>query len=386
MAFGAVNLGYLAATCADSLLAPIFPVAARDIGIRLEDAGFAFALLAASIAVGNVLGGFVLTRLGPRAGAVLGLAVASSGGVLAAVSDSAGPFLAAQTLLGGGSGLYFASGLWSAAGLAGERRRGLAMGFFGIAFSGGLATAALLAAVGSVHGWQVAFASSAGISAATALVTMFVRLPARPQRRHESTAGWHRALGMPLAVGGTAAASQYGTISFLPTFAVSAWGMSPSSAAIMLAVARVISVPAKLAAGHRSDRSGALVTAGQIGLVLGIAGAAWALGPTAAIGIIPAIAFAGLVSGLGPVTNVLALDAFGQRGMMLGLFRSLQIARGAVTSAAIGIGTSLFGLRPTLVVAAVVPSGLFFLVRSVRRRRESVVLQGPGDDSAGPVD
>lgn len=363
-----MNFGYLAATCADSLLAPAFPVVAGDLGIDLGSAGLAFALLAVSIAAGNVAGGFVLTHAGPRAGAVTGLLAATAGGVLAARAGSAGVFLVTQAVMGAGSGIYFASGLSAAATLAGERRRGLAMGFFGIAFSGGLAAAALLAALGGVHGWRVAFAGSAGISALATAGTLVVAMPPRPPRVRESTSGWHRALGAPLAVGGTAAASQYGTISFLPTFAVSSWGISPSVAALMLAAARILSVPSKLAAGHRSDRVGAGVTAGEIGLALAIAGVGWTLAPGLAIGVLPAVVFTAGVSGLGPVGNVLALESFGQRGTMLGLFRSIQIALGAAMSAAIGVCASWFGLRATLVVAAALPVGLAVLARRARRR------------------
>lgn len=370
MSFAAVNAGYLAATCADSVLAPIFPVAARDLGLDLDAAGFVFALLAAAVAVGNVVGGFILTHAGSKTGAALGLSAAAAGAVLAVMADSTGEFLGAQALLGAGSGTYFASGLFAAASLAASGRRGLAMGFFGVAFSGGLAAAALLAALGGVHGWRVAFAGSAAISAAAVVGVLVVAMPPRAPRRRESTTGWHRALGAPLAVGGTAAASQYGTISFLPTFAVATWGISASAAALILAAARVLSVPSKLVAGHRADRVGALATAGEIGLALALVGVGWAVAPGVAVGILPAVAFAAGVSGLGPVANVLALEAFGQRGTMLGIFRSMQIGLGAALSVAIGLCTSLIGLRPTLVAAAALPAGLALLARGARRRSE----------------
>jgi hypothetical protein len=41
--------------------------------------------------------------------------------------------------------------------------------------------------------------------------------------------------------------------------------------------------------------------------------------------------------------------------MLLGAFRSAQIAAGAAAGAAIGGASSLLGLRPTLVVAVLVP-------------------------------
>jgi len=66
---------------------------------------------------------------------------------------------------------------------------------------------------------------------------------------------------------------------------------------------------------------------------------------------------------------VLAFDSFGAEGMLLGAFRSAQIGLGAATSAAIGGASSLVGLRPTLVVAALVPLLLVSLGVRLRRPR-----------------
>jgi hypothetical protein len=68
-----------------------------------------------------------------------------------------------------------------------------------------------------------------------------------------------------------------------------------------------------------------------------------------------AVVFVALVSGLGPVANVLAFDSYGSEGALLGAFRSAQIGLGAAASAAIGGTSSLLGLRPTLVAAAMMP-------------------------------
>jgi MFS family permease len=350
----------------------VFPVASGDLGLRASQAGFVFALLAASIALGGMVGGFTLARVGPKGGAGLGLAVSCAGGVLAAVSEPLPPFLVGQVLLGGGSGMFFASGLYAAAELARDGRRGLAMGFFGIAFSAGLATAALLAAIGSMGDWRIAFWGSALLSGSAAVAVLAVRLPRRPARWTGSSAGWHRALGTPLAVGGVAAASQYGTISFLPTFAVTTWGITASAAAVALAVARLLSVPSKLVAGHRADRRGALRTAGEVGLLLGVAGLSWTAVPAVPAALPAAMVFAAGVAALGPVANLLAVDAFGGRGPVLGLFRSLQIGLGAVMSGLIGLGATVFGLRPTLIAAALLPLLLAVLARRTRTRAPEV--------------
>ena len=80
------------------------------------------------------------------------------------------------------------------------------------------------------------------------------------------------------------------------------------------------------------------------------------------------ILFAAFVSGLAPVANVLALESFEDRGELLGAFRSAQIGFGAAASALLGAGAATVGLRPSLIVAAVlVPATLV----GFRRRSES---------------
>jgi hypothetical protein len=73
--------------------------------------------------------------------------------------------------------------------------------------------------------------------------------------------------------------------------------------------------------------------------------------------------FAGTVSSLGPVANILAVERFGQNGMALGMYRSLQIALGAAASAVVGVAAGIVGLRPTLAIAALVPLALIWICR-----------------------
>lgn len=362
-----MNAGYLAATTAESLLAPVLPLASRDLRLSVGDAGLALACLAAAIAVGNLVGGVALVRLGPRVGAVGSLLVAAAAAALVSTVDGRTAFLAGQALVGLGTGGFFAPGLFAAGAMAGTGRRGTAMGLFGISFSAGLALAAVLAALAGERSWRLAFLASALVSLASAGALAVARLPGRrnppgPDRRGSV----RRLLGVPLAVGGTAAASQYGTVSFLPTFAVATWGLSPQAAAAWLGVARVLSIAAKLLAGNRADRRGALATATRTGLLLAATGLAWTLLPTRWAALAAALVFAAAVSALGPVANALALDAFGSRGAMLGVFRSAQIAVGSAASAGIGALASVVGLRPTLVVVAALPGALALLGRRIR--------------------
>jgi DHA1 family inner membrane transport protein len=321
-------------------------------------AGASFAILAVAIAAGGLAGGFVLARAGPRTGLVLSLALVTAGALAAAAARGPATFVGAQVALGGGSGLFFAPGIRSAALLAGERRRGLAMALFGIAFSGGLALAGGLAALGTAWGWRTSFVVTAALAAAVAAALAFVWAPPSPQPRRLGAGGskppTRSALVLPLRVGGVAAVSQYGTIAFVPLFAVHVWGLSPAGAALLLTVARIASVPAKLASGNASDGVGAVRIARRLGLLLAALGAWWTIVPGAPAAAWAAVGFVAFVSGLAPVANVLALDSFEEHAELLGAFRSAQIALGAAASALLGAGASLVGLRASLIVAAVV--------------------------------
>jgi predicted MFS family arabinose efflux permease len=355
--FLVATVGYLAVTTAEALLAPVVPVVRDELGINLGTVGLALALLSLAIAGGNLVGGLLLSRRGARQGVVAGLTITTGGALATAASHGRAAFLLAQVLIGLGSGVFFASGLHAVGVLAGTRRRGMAMGLFGVAFSGGLAAAALLAALADAWGWRASYGVVAGLAAVAALACVVVRLPDVPAggRLPGPRAVLRRLLRPPLLVGGVAAASQYGTASFLPTFAVLVWGMSPASAALALTVARLLSVPAKLVSGNAADQAGTFRIARRLGLALGALGIWWTLasGPGVALG--AAVVFVALISGLGPVANVLAFDSYGSEGMLLGAFRSAQIGLGAAASAAIGGASSLLGLRPTLVVAAMMP-------------------------------
>lgn len=375
--FAAVTAAYLAATTAESLLAPIFPQAGEDLEMGPGAAGVTFAILAGAISVGGIVGGFALKRFGPRAGVLLSLLLVLLGSVAAAVADGRSTFVLAQIVLGTGSGMFFAPGIRTVSLVAGERRRGLAVATFGVAFSAGLALAGGLAALGVVWGWRTSYVATAALAAAgTAAAALLLRVPDPPPATGASAAPirLRSAIAAPLRVGGVAAVLQYGTISFIPLFAVHVWGLSPATAALVLTVARIASVPAKLLSGNAMDGVGAVRIARRLGLLLAVLGAWWTLVPGAPAAAWAAIAFAAFVSGLAPIANVLALDSFEQRGELLGAFRSVQIAFGAAASALLGVGVSTIGLRPALIIAAVaVPATLVLS----RRRRSQAVASAP---------
>jgi MFS transporter, DHA1 family, inner membrane transport protein len=363
--FALVCVAYLAVTVGEQVLSPVFPTAADDLGLTVSQGGLAFGVLTASIAASNLIGGFLLRRWSAAALIRSAAAVAAIGAVVAATANGFGQLLGAQVLLGAGAGLFFPAGL-QAVSLTAGARKGFAMGIYGVAFSGGLALAALLGAVGAGAGWRTAFWVSAGLSVTAVVATLALRVRAPHPEGGHAGIPWRRIFGLPTAVGSVGAVCQYGAIPFLTTYAVVEWDLSKARAATLLAVGRVISIVAKLVSGARADRVGARASARSTGIVLVLTGLGWVLLPAGLPAYAMAVVFAGWVSSLFPVANVLAVERFGQNGAALGAYRSAQIGIGAAAGAVIGLVGDQVGLRPTLLVAVVTPALLLWICREPR--------------------
>ncbi len=357
LAFWLTCGAYLATTTAEAMLSPIYPTVDDELGFGLSDAGLFFAVLAAAIAVATVIGGSLLHRWRPSRVATVALAVTTVGSLVAAAADSRAGFLASQIIIGSGAGLLWPAAVKLVGDLIDPGRRGLSMGVFGVAFSGGLVTAAGLAALGASIDWRLAFVVSAALAAAAMVAMLFVASEA-PVAGGRLLSGVGPALGLPTAVGVVAGFSQYATVSFLPVFAVEVWAVPAAGAALVLAAARVLSIPVKLVAGWLADRSGPELTVRILGLALAVSGLAWATLPLRWLAVCGAVAFAALVSGLFPLANLMALDRSGGRGVALGVFRAVQIGAGAAVGLVLGAAADRYGLRPTIAVTAVLPVAL----------------------------
>ena len=265
-------------------------------------------------------------------------------------------------MLGVAAGLFFPAGLQGVGIAAGPAKRGFAMGIYGVAFSLGLTAAAAFGAIGAGVGWRTPFWIAGALFVAAGLTTVWADFGPR-----DSSGGgpipWRQVLSLPTYVGIVLAVLQYGAIPFLTTYAVNEWGITAAAAATVLVVGRLISIAAKVIGGASADRIGAKASARRTALVLAATGLAWVLLPGNIATYAIAAVFAGTVSSLGPVANILAVERFGQNGMALGMYRSLQIALGAAASAVVGVAAGIVGLRPTLAVAALVPLSLLWICR-----------------------
>lgn len=361
--FGLICASYVAATAGEQSLGPIFPETATEFGLSEIDGGLAFGVLAISIAVMNLVGGLLLSRFGPKRMIVTAAATSVVGAMLAATANAFPQLVVAQVLLGGGAGLFFPAGLQSAGIAAGTSRRGYAMGIYGVAYSLGLAFAAGLGAIGSFAGWRYAFGISAGLSAMGLVAALNSKIPSPPPTNGGSFSSLRKSLSIATAVGAVGTMCQYGSISFLTTYAVQQWNISTAQAAMILGIGRLISIVAKLVSGSGSDRIGPHASARYTGIVLVALGLMWVLAPPGIVTYIAAAVFAGIVSSLGPIANMLAVNQFGGDGIALGAFRSLQIAVGALAGVLIGVGGERFGLKPVLAIAMVLPASLLWICR-----------------------
>jgi predicted MFS family arabinose efflux permease len=354
-ALALVCLAYLGVTVGEQALSPVMPGVAAEFGVSEGQSGLAFGLLALAIAIGNLVAGAILGRVGARLLMLAGLASTAAGSVLAATAGGLAPLVAAQVLLGAGAGLYFPAGLQAVPALSGAGRRGFAMGIYGVAFSGGLTLAALLGALGAASGWRVAFWCAGGLAAAAFVVTWGVRL-GPPSGAPVSMRFPARAVvGLPTMIGAVGAVCQYGAIPFFTTFAVAEWGLRAGSAAALLAVGRVVSIAAKLVSGAGTDRVGPIASVRTTSVVVAATGVGWVLLPGGWPAYACAVVFAGAVSSFFPVANMVAVDYFGNNGPALGAYRSAQIGIGAAAGWLIGRIGETINLRSTLLVAVALP-------------------------------
>lgn len=362
LAFGLLCAAYFASTTGEQMLSPLFPIVSDDLGLTVTQGGIAFAVLTATIAVTNLIGGDAIRHASPRTIIRVACVAGLGGAVVNALTTSYPVLLVGQVLLGAAAGLFFPIGLQGVGIAAGPAKRGFAMGIYGVAFSGGLLAAALLGTLGAAVSWRLPFWIAAGMFVAAGVAIGFADLgPSRPGPRGKLPV--REVLTLPTYVGIVLAILQYGAIPFLTTYAVTRWDISAAQAASVLVVGRLVSIVAKVIGGASADRIGARASGRRTALFLTATGLAWVLLPGSIVTYGIAALFAGAVSSLGPVANVLAVERFGGNGLALGMYRSVQIALGAVASAIVGVAAGLFGLRPTLAVAGLVPLALLWICR-----------------------
>jgi len=361
-----VTLTYVAVTVGESILAPVLPVVAPEIGLDTAAGGRILGVISLAAAVGNLAGGALLARADARVTSMLGAACSIAGCVVAATAHSEGTFLIAHALVGFGAGFYFAGGVFSVGALSPQGRRGRAMGRYGIAYSVALALAAVLVGTVGTSNWRAVYVVGGLLGIVALALLAFVELPGAQPIPKGKLRGSLRLLDAPVLVGGVAAVAQFGLVAYIPTYAVAEWSLTAAAAAMVLFVGRVFSIPGKAVAGWMIDRFGAKTSARLMGMTLVVTGLVWVLFPVIAVAAAASVVVASAAGAMFPMANVVAVERFGELGGLLGVFRSAQMAIAGVSVWLVGQAAATFGLTTALVAGVLSLAAILFLQPTAR--------------------
>jgi len=175
-----------------------------------------------------------------------------------------------------------------------------------------------------------------------------------------------RLLDAPVLVGGVAAVAQFGLVAYIPTYAVAEWSLTAATAAMVLFVGRVFSIPGKAVAGWMIDRFGAKTSARLMGMTLVVTGLVWVLFPVIAVAAVASVVVASAAGAMFPMANVVAVERFGELGGLLGVFRSAQMAIAGVSVWLVGQAAATFGLTTALVAGVLSLAAILLLQPTTR--------------------
>lgn len=353
-----VPFGYLFALYfilggSETMISPLFPLVRIDLGLQESHQAAILTAVAAGIASFNVIGGAASRRLTDRALVRSAAACLAAGMVLSGAAPSFWPLLAGQALLGVAFGIFFPPALAVVARLY-PGAVGKAIAAYGLAYSFGLAAAALTGNVGAGN-WRWVFYACA-VPALVAVVWTPGwpepdRDPALPplwaQIRQYARMRTLRLSGLA-SFGGVS--MHYVVIGFAPVYFVDR-GIHLGLTVSLIAAGRVLSAGVKLVGGALYDRYGGLWTARLMMLVTSGLGLPMLLAP-ARWGVWLLVAFVGIAVSVLPVANAMLVGALPpQSGWGIGVFRAALLGSAAVLS---GVVTLLLQWLPleTLMLAS----------------------------------
>ena len=321
------------------MISPLFPLVRIDLGLDESHQAAILAAVAAGIASFNVIGGAASRRLTDRALVRSAAACLAAGMILSGAAPSFWPLLAGQALLGVAFGIFFPPALAVVARLY-PGAVGKAIAAYGLAYSFGLAAAALTGNVGAGN-WRWVFYVCALPALAAVVWTPGwpepERDPALPPlwaqiRRYARIRALH--LSGMASFGGVS--MHYVVIGFAPVYFVDQ-GVHLGLTVSLIAAGRVLSAGVKLAGGALYDRYGGLWTARLMMLVTSALGLPMLLAP-ARWGVWLLVAFVGIAVSVLPVANAMLVGALPpQSGWGIGVFRAALLGSAAVLSGVVSL-------------------------------------------------
>ena len=339
-----VPFGYLFALYfilggSETMISPLFPLVRVDLGLDESHQAAILAAVAAGIASFNLIGGAASRRLTDRALVRSAAACLAAGMVLSGAAPSFWPLLAGQALLGVAFGIFFPPALAVVARLY-PSAVGKAIAAYGLAYSFGLAAAALTGNVGAGN-WRWVFYACALPALAAVLWTPGWpepdRDPALPplwaQIRQYARMRVLRLSGLA-SFGGVS--MHYVVIGFAPVYFVDR-GIHLGLTVSLIAAGRVLSAGVKLVGGALYDRYGGLWTARLMMLVTSGLGVPMLAAPTN-WGVWLLVPFVGIAVSVLPVANAMLVGALPpQSGWGIGVFRAALLGSAALLSAVVSL-------------------------------------------------
>ena len=377
VAFSYLFAVYLLCGMAETLVSPLFPLMRNDLGLVEAQQAIVLAVVAMGIAVFNVVGGAVASRRPDRSLVRIAAGVLAVGMVVSGLAGSYAVLLCGQALVGVAFGLFYPSGLASVARMYAEMR-GRAIASYGLAYSGGLAIAAVSAGAGQ-DGWRWVFYAS-GIAAFGLFLWAPRWVEAEPDTGERSLLSQlrvyasHRDYRTSAVTTLTALAMHYVVIGFAPTLYVDR-GLGLGLVTVLLAAGRLGSVPGKVVCGGLYDRFGGPWVV-RVTMLFVLAVGVPMLALPASVGVWLLVPFVAASASVFPIANALLVSALPPRSAWgIGTFRSVVIGASALLSTVVGVLLHYVALPTVMAGALVVPAlcALWVGLGMRRDRREPPV-------------
>jgi len=341
----------------ETMISPLFPLVRDDLGLRESHQAAILAVVAAGIACFNVAGGASSRWMSDRALVRTASSCLAAGMILSGAAPSFWLLLAGQALLGIAFGIFFPPALAAVARLY-PSAVGKAIAAYGLAYSFGLAAAALTGNVGEGN-WRWVF-----YACALPAVVAVVWIPRWPEPGRDPSPPpllaqlrWYarmRMLRLSLLASVGGVSMHYLVIGFAPVYFVDR-GVHLGLVVTLISVGRVLSAGAKLVGGALYARYGGLWTARLMMLVTSALGVPMLLAP-AGVGVGLLAPFVGIAVSVMPVANAMLVGALPpQSGWGIGTFRAVVLGSAALLSGVVSLLLRFLELEVLMLASLAVP-------------------------------
>lgn len=326
---------------------PGLPAIGREFGVGVADWGLLIASFLVGAGLFQVPAGLLARRYGSRVVSLAGTGLLAIGGLGGAFAPSFAILLALRLLSGIGAGLFFSPAIGLVASLYAEGRRGVPVGMFSSAFSAGAALGLIgSSALVPFLGWRWALALG-GLALGSLSLAAWLGIPrsAGPPARTAPPTGVPAALrfrgtwAVGIAFIGLEGAA-FATGQFIVPYGETVLGWAALLAGgvgMMFVLPSVFGGPvggsiAERHSNHRTQFVGTTVVAAGVLLALPFAGWEAAI----AIGTVFSFSYGVIYAAMYVLPHYWRTVPPAEIPLAIGLFNSIQLAGGAILSAAFG--------------------------------------------------